>query len=84
MNDELTHDVVVESAARRLAEKYGRPLDEVRSIVQEIVIEAHRQYRAAGAPYADTAAGLIRWIIEAKQALIAGVIGLGHMLTICG
>jgi hypothetical protein len=82
MNDELTHDVVVESAARRLAEKYGRPLDEVRGIVRKIVAEAHLQYRAAGTPYADTVTGLIRWMIEAKQALIAGVIGLGHMVMV--
>ena len=64
VHDDIVRDIAVGSLARHLAERMAEPEDLIRRVLRCLIHEYRRAYRVAGAPYHDTAAGLVRWIIE--------------------
>lgn len=62
-----TIDSLIDIFAAHLARKHGQTLAEVRPYVRWLVTQALREYAEAGAPYGETAAGLLCWLIGRPQ-----------------
>jgi hypothetical protein len=71
MHDYL--DDLVDAFAHQLARDPAWPREQLRPVVRQLVIEARRQYRENGAPYGDTAEGLLRSIMETKPRFLRSV-----------
>jgi hypothetical protein len=50
-----------------LTERFSVSHEQATTLALDYIILARQQYRATGAPYGDTDAGLARWIMEGSQ-----------------
>jgi hypothetical protein len=60
MSDEL--DIVIDEFAFHLAHRDRLKLAEAERLIRQLITGARQEYRDAGAPYGDTAAGFLAWL----------------------
>jgi hypothetical protein len=65
MNDDLAQ--VIEAIATQMAKGQDQSVDALRLQVRQSLDAARKAYRAAGAPYGDTASGFLAWILERRR-----------------
>ena len=63
----VTLDEFVAALAAHVAHERGWKLDQARRWVENHLVEARDEYRAAGAPLGDTDAGFVAWLAPRPQ-----------------